>query len=128
MDLRTATPIGRHIDEDFLQLTQAKGHDHNFVLDRGNERLSRAALAHSSKTGISMEVSTTLPGIQFYTGNYLNEGRTGKGGCTYGHRHGFCLETQFFPNSPNCAAFPSPLLRPGEKFDHETVFTFSAEG
>ena len=128
MDLRTPTPIGRHIEEDFLQLTQALGYDHNFVLEREGAGLSPAARAHSPRTGITMEVRTTLPGIQFYTGNYLNEGRPGKDGCTYGHRGGFCLETQFFPNSPNCSAFRSPVLRPGEVFDHETVFSFSVDG
>ena len=128
MDLRASTPIGRHMDENFLQLVQAKGYDHNFALDRTGAGLSPAARVFSAQTGITMEVSTTLPGIQFYTGNYLNEGRRGKGGCAYGPRHGFCLETQFFPNSPNCPAFPSPLLRPGETYDHETVFSFSAEG
>ena len=125
MDLRIPTPIGARIREEFPQLIQARGYDHNYVLRSGKGPLRPAALAFSPATGISMGVHTTLPGLQFYTANFLNEGRPGKDGRTYGPRSGFCLETQFFPNSPNCPTFPSPLLRPGEKFHHETVFSFS---
>ena len=72
-----------------------------------------------------MEVETTLPGVQLYTANFLEEGRPGKGGALYGPRHAFCLETQFFPDSPNQPAFPSTVLRAGERYDHTTRFVFS---
>lgn len=72
-----------------------------------------------------MRVETTLPGVHFYTANYLPQGRTGKGGCAYGPRHGFCLETQAFPNAPNEPSFPSAVLKAGTSYDHRTVFRFT---
>lgn len=125
MDLRELTPIGAHIGDPFPQLTMARGYDHNYVLDGPAGVLRPAALAWSPKTGVALAVDTTLPGIQLYSGNYLTPGLPGKGGAVYGPRHGFCLETQFFPDSPNQPAFPSSVLRAGETFDHTTVFSFS---
>lgn len=125
LDLRTLTPIGAHVDDPFEQLAMAKGYDHNYVLDGPQGGLRPAALAWSPRTGITMAVDTTLPGLQFYSANYLLSGSPGKGGAVYGPRHAFCLETQFFPDSPNRPGFPSSVLRAGETFDHTTVFRFS---
>lgn len=127
MDLRTLTPIGAQIGEPFTQLIQGKGYDHNYVLDGEVGRLHPAAQAYCGATGIEMRVETTLPGVQFYTANFLEEGRAGKDGVVYGPRHGFCLETQFYPDSPNQEAFPSSILRAGEEFDHTTRFIFGCQ-
>lgn len=126
MDLRSLVRIDSHLEDDFLQLTQAGGYDHNFVINGSPEELCIAAKARSRATGIVMQVDTTLPGIQFYTANFLNR-RIGKSGSSYGPHHAFCLETQFFPDSPNQPAFPTPLLNSNERYDHITTFTFSVE-
>ncbi len=124
MDLRCPTPIGAHIDEPFCQLEWGRGYDHNYVTDGRPESLRPAAEAYSSATGIAMEVETTLPGVQFYTANYLESGRPGKGGTRYGPRHAFCLETQFFPDSPNHPHFPSCILQAGQVRRDQTRFSF----
>ena len=87
--------------------------------------LRPAARAWSPKTGIVMETDTTLPGLQLYTANYLNQGRIGKDGAHYGPRHAFCLETQYFPDSPNQPCFPSSILLAGKRREDVTRFTFS---
>jgi len=127
MDLRQPTPIGAHIDEDFIQLRQAGGYDHNWVPNGQDGSLRPIARAASAASGIFMEVLSTLPGVQFYTGNYLAGCPAGKGGAVYGSRWGFCLETQFFPDSPNHENFPSCVLRAGEAFASSTAFRFTAE-
>ncbi len=127
MDLRTTAPIGARIGEDFPQLLQAGGYDHNWIPNGQPGALRTAARAASAVTGVSMEVLSTLPGIQFYTGNYLDGCPAGKGGAPYARRWGFCLETQFFPDSPNQPGFPSCVLRPGETYAHTTVFRFAAK-
>lgn len=126
MDFRRPTPLGQRVDDPFPQLVQAKGYDHNYVIDGEMGRLRPAAAAFSPRTGIVLEVDTTLPGVQLYTANYLTE-RGGKGGARYAPRHAFCLETQFFPDSPNHPGFPSVVLRPGERYDHRTVFRFPGQ-
>lgn len=125
MDLRTPTPIGKHIRNDFHQLINALGYDHNYVIDGQIGTLRPVAQAYAHATGITMEVETTLPGVHFYTANYLPEGRMGKGGCAYSPRHGFCLETQYFPDSPNQPTFPSTALKAGAEYAHCTVFRFT---
>ncbi len=127
MDLREPTPIGAHIDENFIQLRQAGGYDHNWVPNGESGALRPIARAASAASGISMEVLSTLPGVQFYTGNYLDGCPAGKGGAAYGRRWGFCLETQFFPDSPNHENFPSCVLKAGETFTSGTSFRFTAE-
>ena len=127
MDLRTTAPIGARIGEDFPQLLQAGGYDHNWIPNGQPGALRTAARAASAVTGVSMEVLSTLPGIQFYTGNYLDGCPAGKGGAPYARRWGFCLETQFYPDSPNHANFPSCVLRAGEVFDHTAAFRFSVK-
>ena len=126
MDLRSPTRIGCHLADDFTQIKQAGGYDHNFVINGTPGVLRTAATAHNSVSGITMDVETTLPGVQLYTANFLDR-RIGKGGCKYGPRHAFCLETQFFPDSPNQAAFPPAFLKANEPYEHTTVFSFSAD-
>ena len=127
MDLRKATPLGAHIDEPFQQLEFGKGYDHNFVVDGPVGTLRPAAIAHAPLSGITMKTETTLPGIQLYTANFLDSGRPGKDGASYGPRHAFCLETQFFPDSPNHPNFPSCLLPAGTIREDITRFSFSID-
>jgi len=122
-DFRTSTAIGARIDADHPQLKLARGYDHNFVLN-GDSGLAARVIEPSS--GRTLEVHTTEPGVQFYTGNNL-AGSVGKGGHTYGPRSGFCLETQHFPDSPNKPNFPSTILRPGETYRSKTVFAFGVK-
>ena len=124
MDLRTPVAMGKHWDDDFVQLTQAAGYDHNWVLDGQPGQLRCVATAHSPATGITMEVHTTTPGMQFYTGNFLDGCPAGKGGAAYANRCGFALETQNFPDAPHHENFPSAVLRPGEVYQEETVYKF----
>lgn len=125
MDLRAPIPIGTHIQEDFHQLNNAHGYDHNYVIDGRIGTLRPAAKSYCDLSGITMEAETTLPGVHFYTANFIPKRCRGKGGCTYGPRHGFCLETQFFPDAPNQPAFPSAVLKAGEEYDHCTLFRFT---
>lgn len=127
MDFRSPTPIGAHIQEDFDQLHNARGYDHNYVIDGAIGTLRTAAKAYSSATGITMEAQTTLPGVHFYTANFIPKRCHGKGGCIYGPQHAFCLETQFFPDTPNQPNFPSAVLMAGEEYNHSTVFSFSTQ-
>ena len=124
MDIQSPTPIGANINEPFHQLLNARGYDHNYVIDGDIGTLRPAAKARSRETGISLQVETTLPGVHFYTANNLPQGHNGKNGYTYGPYHGFCLETQFFPDAPNQPTFPSPILKAGEEYCHDTVFRF----
>ena len=130
MDLREMRPIGEHIDDPFGQLALGGGYDHNWAVDGWDGTQRPAARAGSPKTGISMAVYSDMPGVQFYTGNFLGGCPKAKGGAAYGKRSGFCLETQFFPDSPNRPQFPSCVLRAGEKFKSGTRYEFcrSQEG
>lgn len=123
-DFRTPTAIGKRIDAAHEQIRNGRGYDHNFVLNRTGEGLQLAARVVEPKTGRMLEVRTTEPGVQFYTGNFLDGTITGKGGRVYEHRTGFCLETQHYPDSPNKPQFPSTILRPGQEHRSETVFAF----
>ncbi len=125
LDFRTATAIGARIDAEHEQLGFGSGYDHNYVLDRQAEGLAVAATVHDPITGRTMDVLTEEPGVQFYSGNFLDGQLTGKGGVNYQHRSGFCLETQHFPDSPNQPEFPSTVLRPGEVYSTATVYRFS---
>jgi aldose 1-epimerase len=124
-DFRKATPIGARIDAKDEQIQFGGGYDHNFVLNSGGGSLALAARVDEPKTGRVLEVMTTEPGIQFYTGNFLDGKLTGKGGKTYPKRYGLCLETQHFPDSPNQPKFPSTVLKPGGKYQTSTVYRFS---
>lgn len=126
-DFTQPARIGARIDEEDEQLKYGIGYDHNFVLNRSGTGLSLAARVKDAKTGRVLEVSTTQPGMQFYTGNHLDGHVRGKGGVMYGFRFGFCLETQHFPDSPNQPTFPSAELKVGQKYQGTTVFKFSVE-
>jgi aldose 1-epimerase len=128
-DFRTPHPIGARIDAEDPQILFGGGYDHNFVLSgagSGDEAdgLVLAARVFEPLSGRTLEVLTTEPGVQFYSGNFLDGSITGKEGAVFGHRSGFCLETQHFPDSPNQPAFPSTILRPGEEYRSRTVFRF----
>jgi aldose 1-epimerase len=123
-DFRKLTAIGARIGQDHPQLTIGGGYDHNFVLARTAPGLAHAARVVEPSTGRTLDVSTTEPGIQLYTGNFLDGTITGKGGKVYQHRFAFCLETQHYPDSPNQAAFPTTVVRPGQAYDTTTVFRF----
>jgi aldose 1-epimerase len=131
-DFRAATPIGRRIGQDDEQLKRGKGYDHNFVLNQGGGAgggsggggLVHAARVVEPTTGRTLDVYTTEPGLQFYSGNFLDGSITGKSGHVYAHRSGFCLESQHFPDSPNHPAFPSAVLSPGQEYRSQTVFAF----
>lgn len=120
-DFRTPKKIGKDINADDIQLQMAGGYDHNFCINGESGTLRLAARAKDEKSGRQLEVYTDLPGVQFYTGNFMN-GETGKGGIGLDKHYGFCLETQFYPDSPNRPEFPSCELKAGEKFRTLTVF------
>ena len=128
LDFRKATAIGARIDQDDEQLKLGHGYDHNFVLRRAaGAPISLAARVAEPNTGRVLEVWTTEPGVQFYTGNFLDGTARGKGGLTYARRSAFCLETQHFPDSPNQPKFPSVVLNPGEKYSTTTTYKFTTE-
>jgi aldose 1-epimerase len=123
-DFRQPTTIGLRIGQADEQLKHGHGYDHNFVLNHPMGRLDVVARVSEPVTGRVLEVSTTQPGLQFYSGNFLNGAITGKGGQVY-HKHaGFCLEAQHFPDSPNHPAFPSVTLKPGEVYRNTIIYRF----
>ena len=128
MDFRRPTPIGARIDADDEQIRFGGGYDHNWVLNGPAGTLRLAAVVEEPTTGRRMEVWTTEPGLQFYSGNFLDGSNIGKGGTPYRHRTGFCLETQHFPDSPNQPHFPSTILRPGEVYRSQTEYRFRTVG
>lgn len=127
MDLRTPVSFGARLASDFAQIKQAHGFDHNFVIAPAAGQMRLAAQAWCEQTGIAMRVHTTLPGVQLYTANYIEPPRRGKGGCAYSKHGAFCLETQFFPDSPNRPDFPCAVLKTGEYFDNTTIYSFYTE-
>ncbi len=126
-DFLQPTSIGARIDANDEQLKRGKGYDHNWVVDGEPGTLRPAARVSEPNSGRVLEVLTTEPGVQFYTGNFLDGTLTGKGGKVYDHRYGFCLETQHFPDSPNHPAFPTTTLKAGAEYKSTTVFRFSVE-
>jgi aldose 1-epimerase len=127
LDFTTSTRIGARIDDSYEQIVLGHGYDHNWVINRKGAGLTLAARVYEPTSGRVMEVSTTQPGVQFYSGNFLDGTVTGKHGHVYKRRFGLCLETQHFPDSPNHPDFPSTTLKPGETFKSETVFKFSTK-
>lgn len=128
MDFRVPTAIGSRIDDDFEQLKFGKGYDHNWVLNKSIENeMTLAATVFEPTNGRYMEIYTTEPGIQFYSGNFLDGSIVGKSGKKYEFRDGFCLETQHYPDSPNKPNFPSTVLRPGETYETTTLHKFSVK-
>jgi aldose 1-epimerase len=128
MDFVKQKVLGKNIDDNYDQLAYGKGYDHNWVLNKKKAgELSLAATCYEPKSGRIMEVHTTQPGVQLYTGNWLDGNDKGKGGKPYLMRSGLCLETQNFPDSPNKPGFPSTLLRPGEVYKHTCLYKFSTK-
>jgi aldose 1-epimerase len=125
-DFSRPRAIGARIHHDDEQLIFGKGYDHNWVLRRDGAGLCLAARAYERRSGRSLEVYTTQPGLQFYSGNLLDHRIAAKAGQIYSYRGGFCLETQHFPNSPNQPDFPSVVLEPGSQYEHTTIYKFAA--
>ena len=127
LDFRLPKRIGDRINDPHEQLQFARGYDHNWVLNNYNKTVRLAATVYDPKSGRFMEVLTDQPGVQFYTGNFLDGSHRGKGGIAYQFRSGLCLETQHFPDSPNEPQFPSVVLRPGETYQQTTKYRFSTK-
>lgn len=128
MDFRKPAPLGARIHQPFTQLVLGHGYDHNWVLNKKSGALGFAARAYSPKTGRILEVFTTEPGVQLYTGNYLDGTVIGSSGTTYRQGDGYTFETQHYPDSPNHPDFPSTALDPGQTFHSTTIFRFSTDG
>jgi aldose 1-epimerase len=126
MDFTKLTAIGSNLNMNDEQVKFGNGFDHNWVLKVSGKSPEKAAEVYDAGTGRFMEVFTTKPGVQFYSGNFLDGTDTGKGGYVYTQRTGLCLETQFFPNSTAHKHFPSPVLKAGEEYKHTTIYKFSA--
>lgn len=126
LDFTSPMKIGARIEAKEEQLQLGVGYDHNYVINGGGKTLTLAARVAEPTSGRVMEVFTTEPGVQFYTGNHVNVA-AGKGGRPYGKRSGFCLETQHYPDSPNKPEFPTTLLKPGQKYRTTTIYKFSAK-
>jgi aldose 1-epimerase len=126
-DFRRPATIGARIEKNYRQLKYGEGYDHNFVLNRSGPGLQHAVHVLDPKTGRMLDISTTEPGLQFYSGNFLDGTITGKAGHVYAHRAALVLETQHFPDSPNHPAFPSTILRPGKDYRSRTVFAFGLQ-
>jgi len=123
-DFRNPQSIGKHINDDDEQLRLGRGYDHNWVLNKpGSDALALAAVLTDPQSGRSLEVRTTQPGLQFYSGNFL-DGKPAGNGTVFNYRTGLCLETQHFPDSPNQASFPSTILQPGHIYSQKTVLSF----
>ena len=128
LDFRQRKAIGLDIESEDRQMTFGSGYDHNFVINHSEPgSVSLAAEVYSPNSGRVMKVYTDQPGVQFYTGNFLNGKLVGKEGAVYGRRSAFCLETQHFPDSPNKPTFPSTILQPGDQFASRTIFEFLTE-
>ncbi len=123
MDFAEPEVIGKRIDDDFEQLKLTGGYDHNFCITGWDGSLKKCAEAASEESGIKMNVYTTLPGVQFYAGNFLS-GAEGKNGVAMNKRGGFCLETQYYPDTPHHSAFPGCLFKADEEYASETVYEF----
>jgi aldose 1-epimerase len=126
-DFHQPTPIGARIDADDAQIAFGHGYDHNFILNGEPGHLRFAARLREPRSGRVLEVATTEPGLQLYTGNFLDGSVRGKAGVAYGRRSGLCLETQHFPDSPNHPEFPSTSLRPGQHYRSTTVFRLTTD-
>ncbi|MFR8032800.1 MAG: aldose epimerase family protein [Lachnospiraceae bacterium] len=124
MDFRVMKRISDEIDSDYEATRLGNGYDHNWILNGGRNEFRKVAVLSDERSGMDMEVHTDLPGIQFYTGNFLDGTLKGKGGCIYEKRAGVCFETQYYPDSVHHANFPSPVLKAGEEYDTTTVFRF----
>lgn len=126
LDFQCSTRVGDRIDGPHEQMVRAGGYDHCYVISGRKGELRHAATLQEKHSGRFMEVLTTEPGMQFYSGNFLDGSERGKGGAEYAYRSGLCLETQHFPDTPNQPQFPTTLLRPGDVFSSTTIYRFGA--
>jgi len=133
-DFRSLTTIRSKLDFTNPQIKNGQGFDHNFVLDQREPydqtpdcRLMKAAELYEPNSGRFMEVFTTKPGVQFYSGNFIPESLPGKNGVVYGRHSGLCLETQFFPDSPNRSHFSNPILKANTTYEHTTIYRFNTK-
>ena len=127
MDFRKMSVIGTRIGSDNEQLKVCRGYDMNWVLNNYDKKVRKVAELLDPSTGRDIELYTDQPGLQFYTGNFLNGTEVGKNGVHYQYRTGLALETQFFPDTPNEPAFPSAVLRPGQTYTQTTIYKFSVK-
>jgi aldose 1-epimerase len=125
MDFRTLKSIGQDINADYEPLKMAGGYDHNYVLDINGSSVDKVAELVDDKSGRKMEVFTNLPGMQFYSANFLKDSTHTKDGAVYKKQDGACFETQYYPNSCNISTFPSCLLKAGKEYDSVTIYKFS---
>lgn len=126
MDFRNLTEVGLNINNEYDQLIFGNGYDHNWVINRNSEGINKAAEVYEENSGRVLEVYTTKPGIQLYTGNFLESTvEIGKGNYTYKKNSGLCLETQYYPNSTTHKHFPSPILKAGSEYNYTTIYKFS---
>lgn len=124
MDFTKPAKLSEGIHEDYEQLIVAKGYDHNWCLNANGNLIEKSAEVIEENTGRVMEVYTTMPGVQLYSGNYLDGSIIGKNKTVYNKRNALCLETQFYPNSMNVPSFPSPVFRAGQEYKHTTIYKF----
>lgn len=127
MDFTVMASIKPGLSSGYEQIVLGNGYDHNYVLNVSGKGIEKAAELYDDKSGRLMEVYTTKPGLQFYSGNFIEDGLKGKGGARYVKRSGLCLETQYFPNAMKHKHFPSPVLRAGQEYRHTTVYKFSVK-
>ena len=125
LDFSEFKTVGEDIEKEYDQLNYANGYDHNWIIDNYTGELNKAAEVIDSKSGRMLEVFTTKPGIQFYTGNFLTDEEIGKGGVKYNKRHGLCLETQYFPDSVHHSGFSNVILEAGQEYKHTTIYKMS---
>lgn len=126
MDFTEFRVVGQNIDDDYDQLNNGHGYDHNWIIDGEEGNLNIVAEVIEDTSGIKMDVYSTMPGVQFYTGNFL-EGQKGKNGVVYKRRAGLCLETQYYPNALANPEFPSTILKAGEEYNHTTIYKFTTK-
>jgi len=125
LDFTNMKPVGAHINEDDEQIKLGRGYDHTFVISGEKKSINLAAEVYEPETGRVLTVFTDQPGVQFYTGNFLDGSEMGHNGSTYHYRNAFCLETQHYPDSPNQPHFPSTILEPGEEYTQKTIYKFA---
>lgn len=125
-DFRSGIELGKNIENDDEQLKNASGYDHNYIINGEFGTLRKAAEVYEEKSGRILEVLTTEPGVQLYTGNFIDESLTGRNNTVYNRRNGFCLETQHYPDSPNNPKFPTVELKPDQVYSSKTIYKFSA--
>lgn len=126
-DFRQPQTIGARIEQDNMQLKNGKGYDHNFVLNKAAGEIGHAATVIGDQSGVKMDIYTEEPGLQFYSGNFMQSKNTFKGGAKDDFRTAFCMETQHFPDSPNQPSYPSTVLNPGDKYHTVSIYKFSVE-